>query len=597
MKSILLPAFLVITLSALAQNAGIKNDTAQERMDLTPPTVYTYVEQMPEPGYDMAKYLDEHLQYPDIAYKANIQGRVILKFIVNEDGSASDFKVEKSIGGGCDEEAIRALSSMPKWKAGVHNGLPVRVWAMLPVSFTLTHAEQVYTYVEQMPRPGFDLPTYLSRNLNYPDGARNKNITGRVIVKFVVNEDGGISDAKVLRGIGGGCDEEAVRVLMNMPPWKPGKQNGKPVKVYFTQPFSFNIDDSRNNNIKKNSTFPKDYVFRLFYDHLDKHPKAEYDYASYFTEHIQYPKIAQESKIQGDVDVKFVVNKDGSIKDFVVLKSIGYGCDSEAIRVVKSMPDWKPGIFNGKKINAEALVTVPFYLSEEEKLRAESKKVHTYVEQMPFSGYDYYGYITQHLRYPDSAKRKNITGEVYVKFIVTESGAIDSVSVLKGLGGGCDEEALRLVKSLPHWNPGKQNNKPVKVYFNMPVLFQRILTSKEIADFAKARKEAIHRREYDFLKYVEDSLHYPDLAKKNNTEGDVIVKFAVDEDGIISDCKVIESLGFGCDEEALRLVSSMPRWTPGIKDGKDTKTYFTQSVSFSLDDGKSKKKRSKNRDH
>ena len=99
--------------------------------------MYAYAEQMPEPGYDIGKYLVDHLHYPDSAYSANIQGRVIVKFIVNENGSISNARVEKGIGGGCDEEALRIVSSMPKWKPGKQNGMPVKVLFTLPIKFVL----------------------------------------------------------------------------------------------------------------------------------------------------------------------------------------------------------------------------------------------------------------------------------------------------------------------------------------------------------------------------------------------------------------------------------------------------------------------------
>lgn len=66
-------------------------------------------------------------------------------------------------------------------------------------------------------------------------------LPGTVYVQFVVEKDGSISDVKVLRGIGGGCDEEAVRVVKSMPKWKPGKQRGQPVRVYYTLPIDFKI--------------------------------------------------------------------------------------------------------------------------------------------------------------------------------------------------------------------------------------------------------------------------------------------------------------------------------------------------------------------
>ena len=100
----------------------------------------------------------------------------------------------------------------------------------------------VFSYVEQMPAPTFEISNYLSSNLHYPSKAKDANITGRVIVKFIVTETGAIDSVKVIKGIGAGCDEEAVRVIKNMPPWKPGKQNGKPVRVYFTQPINFTLN-------------------------------------------------------------------------------------------------------------------------------------------------------------------------------------------------------------------------------------------------------------------------------------------------------------------------------------------------------------------
>lgn len=101
---------------------------------------------------------------------------------------------------------------------------------------------QVYQFVEQMPKPEYDMGEYLSKHLQYPANAREAGIGGRVAVQFVVNEDGSITDVKVTRGIGGGCDQEAMRVVSQMPKWKPGKQNGKAVKVMYTQPITFRLE-------------------------------------------------------------------------------------------------------------------------------------------------------------------------------------------------------------------------------------------------------------------------------------------------------------------------------------------------------------------
>ncbi len=101
-----------------------------------------------------------------------------------------------------------------------------------------------FTIVEEMPTfPGGEekMISYISSHVKYPQIAKENGITGRVYVKFVVDKEGKIKDATVLRGIGAGCDEEALRVIRTMPDWKPGKQNGRSVPVFFNLPINFSL--------------------------------------------------------------------------------------------------------------------------------------------------------------------------------------------------------------------------------------------------------------------------------------------------------------------------------------------------------------------
>jgi protein TonB len=97
-------------------------------------------------------------------------------------------------------------------------------------------------FVEQMPQFNGDLAQYLSANIRYPENARSAGIQGRVVLQFVVDIDGSITEIKIVKSIGSGCDEEAVRVVSNMPKWKPGKNNGVAVKTYFNQAILFQLD-------------------------------------------------------------------------------------------------------------------------------------------------------------------------------------------------------------------------------------------------------------------------------------------------------------------------------------------------------------------
>lgn len=84
---------------------------------------------------------------------------------------------------------------------------------------------------------------YLAENIHYPKKAKSEGIQGRVFVSFVIEADGSVTNAKVVRSIGGGCDEEALRVVEAMPKWKPGMQSGKPVRVQFNLPITFKLYD------------------------------------------------------------------------------------------------------------------------------------------------------------------------------------------------------------------------------------------------------------------------------------------------------------------------------------------------------------------
>ena len=104
--------------------------------------------------------------------------------------------------------------------------------------------QEIFKIVEEMPAfPGGEakLMEYVAKNVKYPQIARETGVQGRVYVNFVVEPDGSVSNVSVLRGIGGGCDEEAVRVVKNMPKWKPGKQRGKAVRVSYMLPVNFKL--------------------------------------------------------------------------------------------------------------------------------------------------------------------------------------------------------------------------------------------------------------------------------------------------------------------------------------------------------------------
>ena len=235
-------------------------------------SIYNIVDEIPQyPGGEkaMMEYVAKNVKYPQEAKDKEIQGRVFVSFVVEKDGSVSTVKVLRGIGGGCDEEAVRVVSSMPKWKPGIKDGKPVRVSYMMPLNFKLTEGQPakpskkadankpdmkpdkdgVYQIVEEMPRfPGDDkaLKEYLNNNLSVPEKYKDMDVNAeyRVFVRFVVAEDGSVTNVELAKSNPSKQDlnEEALRVVKAMPKWNPGKMDGKPVKVYFNLPVVFKFN-------------------------------------------------------------------------------------------------------------------------------------------------------------------------------------------------------------------------------------------------------------------------------------------------------------------------------------------------------------------
>ena len=104
---------------------------------------------------------------------------------------------------------------------------------------------EIFTIVEETASPVGGIPgffKYVGEHMKYPSQARRLSVDGRVFCEFVVNRDGTIQDVKVVRGIGAGCDEEAIRVIQSSPPWKPAKQRGKAVRSKFHLAIIFKLD-------------------------------------------------------------------------------------------------------------------------------------------------------------------------------------------------------------------------------------------------------------------------------------------------------------------------------------------------------------------
>lgn len=277
-------AAIVVPAKAITTaNVDVKEvSPAEQENNDTNNEIFTAVEEPADfPGGVSAfnQYVKANLHYPQEAQKNNIQGRVFAQFVVEKDGSVSDVKVVRGIGGGADEETVRILSDMPKWQPGVQNGHAIRQLFTVPVNFIINNDVKtvanntttqnvpdnspdnnsaansaiagengIFTAVEvgaHFPGGVDKFYKFLSEHLHYPAEARQENVQGKVFVTFIVEKDGSITNAHVLREPGAGLGKEALRVISLSPKWVPGLQNGRAVRQQYTVPIAFTFGSDK----------------------------------------------------------------------------------------------------------------------------------------------------------------------------------------------------------------------------------------------------------------------------------------------------------------------------------------------------------------
>ena len=212
------------------------------------------------------------------------------------------------------------------------------------------------------------------------------------------------------------------------------------------------------------------------------------------------------------------------------------------------------------------------------------------------------GYMRNNLTFPEAAKGRNIQGMVVVTFGVSENGKVDSVKVLRGLDPDVDAEAVRMVRGMPAWIPGRLSGKAVRMSVNLPVSFQSFSqeAQNQPAPVAPAPQRIVNEVKSDvpisnpevqvsfpggmaaLFAFLKNNLHYPEADRLANIQGTVVIAFVVDEQGGISRPVVQRSVSTTLDAEALRVVALMPKWIPGKNKGKAVKVQFSLPIKFSI---------------
>jgi TonB family protein len=247
--------FLVLLFVGLFVFPGLQSQ------EITPPLCYGGERLLKE-------FIQEEMVYPEEAMKDKKEGIVELSFLVNKKGSISNIKVEKSVADQVDKEAIRILKKI-LWHPATKIGKPIAFGHSIKIKFKIKKYNKLvksrgydkidYPHepvdkslvvykrkdTDQYPKPIFssldrDLGNFISKNLQYPDAAFSQNISGTVVLRFVVEPSGRISNIETLKAVGGGCTQEAIRIVKKIE-WYPGLKDNKAVRVCIPLEITFDI--------------------------------------------------------------------------------------------------------------------------------------------------------------------------------------------------------------------------------------------------------------------------------------------------------------------------------------------------------------------
>ena len=360
-------------------------------------------------------------------------------------------------------EALAKLSS--KWDVGT-----AEVIGAILLTTKKTESEdsgEVFMIVEEMPEyPGGlgEMMKFLSRHIKYPAEAKQKGEQGRVVVSFIVGKDGKLRDFEVKRSVSPALDAEAIRVVKEMPAWKPGRQRGKAVDCRFTLPVSFSLQGAE----------------------ADKEG-ANVIQAVAYSEDLHGPKKAPACIVLVDSKGGYQYGAEGAMKEGSLEEVANYVNDRRKesnsagngahfkVQLVADEDAPQESVDKLKEALRKIYVLQINYRKEGANNKGDSDEVFQVVEKMPqFPGGmgELMNYLTKNVKYPKAAMKDSIQGRVIVQFVISKTGKVTNPSIMRSVSPELDAEAIRVVSSMPLWAPGEQRGVPVNVKFTLPIQFR-----------------------------------------------------------------------------------------------------------------------------
>lgn len=407
---------------------------------------------------------------------------------------------------------------------------------------------------------------YLRNNLIYPEEAQKAGIKGAVLVCYEIDEDGHMSNILVNESIHPLLDREAMRLIAEMPLINP---ISKSMRFEYIR---FGVNEARENEKKADSIKmarleKMGVVTRA--ERMPSFPGGQRALDAFLEKNLKYSKSAIKNKRSERVNIEFVVNTDGSLSYIGIKKSANPQLDTEAMRVVNMMPKWKPGTIQGQPVAVYYVQPIIFKGKDQYHGNAGER----YANPSFHGGQGHLDdFIEKNMKYPLAAKNDSIEGRVFVDFIVNTNGKISDARILTSTDTIFNEEALRIVNSMPKWDCAKRKGQPVAMRYAIPINFT-LNDKKDCHPLFPGGEEELQE-------YLRNEIKYPLEALITETNGSVVVRYTINEKGKTTDVELLKPAPEVLFREVKRAIIGMPKWIPGKKDGKVASTRCTMHIKF-----------------
>jgi len=492
------------------------------------------------------------------------------------------------------------------------------------INSSIAQDDEVLKVVDEMPRfPGCEMLKanaevinkcaqekmleFIYKNLEYPAEARKNGVEGMAVIQFNIGKKGQVLDIEIVRDPGAGTGNAAKDVVEKMNTmeerWIPGKMKGAPVKVQYTLPIKFKLE---NGNGSKNKGKGKNDKAQASTEKVMKNDK-----------HARVSPFGKVKKTQ--VNPRQLEDPNSEIPPPPPPAPSTH--QEEIFKVVEEMPRF-PGC---------------------EDIDGDTKAKNDCSKNKMMQ------HIYSTLVYPEDAKKNNQTGTAVVQFAIDTDGSLTNKKIVRDPGYGMGQAALDVVNTMDKWIPGKQRGRMVKVLYTLPVRFEtnadgtlnrdkaksEVSNKKKKSPFFKKRKSKVSPKQLEdtnskvppppppppappieeeelfkvveqmprfagcedmdadqkfkqecarkkMLTFILDELVYPEEAYKSKKEGQAIVQFVVRPNGNITNAVVLRDPGNGMGQAALDVVNKMPKWIPGKQRGKTVAVKYTLPIKFRM---------------